>query len=156
MHNGKRQRNHYIYYQMRQIKFTKKGLDNVRNEHDRLLSERPDAVRELSRARELGDLSENGLYHAAKGRLRSIDSQLRRLSNQIKLANIVPSRTILVEQDGKQIAYEIVGDFEADPSQNKISANSPIGSSLLNKKPGDIVQIQTPKGKTILKVLKNS
>lgn len=139
---------------MRQIKFTKKGLENIQNEYDKLLSERPNAVKELVRARELGDLSENGLYHAAKARLRSMDSQLRRMSSQIKLAQVVPSKNILVEQDGKEIEYQIVGDFEADPSQNKISANSPIGSSLISKIPGDIVEIQTPKGILKIKILK--
>lgn len=129
------------------------GLENVQNEYDKLLSERPDAVKELSRARELGDLSENGLYHAAKARLRSIDNQLRRLSNQIKLAQIVHPKRILVEQDGQQIEYQIVGDFEANPSENKISSNSPIGSSLIGKNPDDEVTIQTPKGKLKLKIL---
>lgn len=138
---------------MKRIKFTKEGLDRLKVEYEKLKTDRPDAVKELSRARELGDLSENGLYHAAKARLRSIDSQLRRLSNQIKLADIVPTKKILVEQDGQQIEYQIVGDFEANPSQNKISSNSPIGSSLLNKKPGDTAEIQTPKGKLRLKIL---
>ena len=139
---------------MRQIKFTKTGLEKIQNEHDKLLSERPNAVKELVRARELGDLSENGLYHAAKARLRSMDSQLRRMSNQIKLAEVVPSKNILVEQNGKQIEYQIVGDFEADPSHNKISSNSPIGSSILGKKPGEEVVILTPKGELKLKILK--
>ena len=141
---------------MRQIKFTKKGLEKIQYEHDKLLSERPSAVKELTRARELGDLSENSLYHAAKARLRSMDSQLRRVSNQIKLAKVVSSKKVLVEQDGKEIEYQIVGDFEADPSQNKISANSPIGSSIIGRKPGDTVKILTPKGKLMLKVLEIS
>lgn len=138
---------------MRSIKFTKEGLEKLKTEYGKLNIDRPDAVKELSRARELGDLSENGLYHAAKARLRSIDSQLRRVSNQIKLAQVVPSKKILVQQNGENIEYEIVGDFEADPSQNKISANSPIGSSLINKNPGDTVEILTPKGKLTLKIL---
>lgn len=139
---------------MRLIKFTKEGLEKVRNEHERLMLERPAAVKELTRAREMGDLSENGLYHAAKGLLRSIDSRLRRLNYQIKLANVVSSKKYIVEQNGRKITYEIVGDFEADPSNNKISANSPIGSSLINKRTGDIAEIQTPNGILKLKVLK--
>lgn len=139
---------------MKTIKFTKEGLEKIKTEYEDLKDSRPNAVKELSRARELGDLSENSLYHAAKSRLRSIDSQLRRLSNQIKLAQIVQPQKILVEQEGKKIEYLIVGDLEADPLQNKISPNSPIGSSILNKKPGDTVEIQTPKGKLTLKILK--
>jgi len=139
--------------QMKRIKFTKEGMGQFKTEYEKFKNLRPEAVRELSRARELGDLSENGLYHAAKARLRSIDSQLKRLSNQIKLADIVSVKKILVEQDGEKIEYLIVGDYEADPSQNKISSNSPIGSSLLGKKPGETVEIQTPKGKLTLKIL---
>lgn len=151
MHNGRKPPNGF----MQRIKFTKEGLDRLKTEYEKLRNLRPEAVRELTRARELGDLSENSLYHAAKARLRSIDNQLRRLSNQIKLAEVVRVRKITVEQNGKLVEYQIVGDYEADPSQNKISANSPIGSSLLGKKPGDIVEILTPKGKLMLKILKS-
>lgn len=138
---------------MRRIKFTKEGLSKLKTEYEKLKTLRPEAVRELAHARELGDLSENSLYHAAKSRLRSIDGQLRKLSNQIRLAQVVRLKRILVEQDGKRIEYQIVGDFEAAPSQNKISAYSPIGSSIFGKNPGDIVEIQTPKGKLKLKIL---
>lgn len=139
---------------MKLIKFTEVGLEEIKNELEQLAKKRPDAVKELSRARELGDLSENGLYHAAKANLRSIDSTIRRLTYQVKLAQIVNSPKIIVEEDGKKIEYQIVGDFEADPKNNKISANSPIGKALLHKKPGEIVDIFTPKGKRSLKILK--
>ena len=150
MSNGGRLLNGF----MRKIKFTKEGLKQLKTEYEKLKTLRPGAVRELSRARELGDLSENSLYHAAKARLRSIDNQINRFSNQIKIAQVVRSKKYLVELNGRQVEYEIVGDFEANPSQNKISANSPIGNSLVGKKPGDAVEIQTPKGKLHLKILK--
>ena len=143
-----------LHKTMKQIKFTKEGLDQVKIEYENLKSSRLAAVKELSRARELGDLSENGLYHAAKSNLRSIDSRLRRLLSMIKLAVVVPSKKILVLQEGEKIEYEIVGDFEADPVRHKISANSPIGSSLSGKQPGDIIEIQTPSGKKNLTILK--
>ena len=139
---------------MKRIKFTKEGLDQLKTEYEKLKTDRPHAVKELSRARELGDLSENSLYHAAKSRLRSIDSLIRHIANQIKLAHIVRPKKILVEQNGHNVLYEIVGDFEADPSQNKISANSPIGSSLTGRKPGEEVVTLTPKGELKLKILK--
>lgn len=139
---------------MKTIRFTREGLNKIKQEFTELTLKRAPAVKELSRAREMGDLSENGLYHAAKANLRSIDSRIRRLTLQIKLAEIVESPRIIVEENGKQTEYQIVGDFEADPTKNKVSANSPIGSSLINKKPGDIVEIFTPKGKRTLKILK--
>src|SRR3989344_1545552 len=138
---------------MKLIKFTKEGLDATKREYQELVAKREPAVRELSRAREMGDLSENGLYHAAKANLRSIDSRMRRLSNMIKLADVVSSPKFLVEESGRKIEYEIVGDFEADPHNNKISANSPIGRALIGKKPGARVEITTPKGVRTLKIL---
>lgn len=137
------------------IKFTKEGLKALDNEIKNLEEARPAAVKELSRAREMGDLSENGLYTAAKARLRSIDSQLRRLTNQMKLAQVVSTQKITVEENGKQIEYEIVGDFEADPVNNKISTNSPIGNALRYSVAGEIITIPTPKGGRKLKVVKN-
>lgn len=135
------------------IRFTQEGLKKLKAEYEKLKISRPDAVRELARARELGDLSENSLYHAAKASLRRLDSRLSRLLHQIKLAKVVRIKKVTVEQDDKRVEYKIIGDYEADPSQNKISANSPIGSSILGKKPGDIVEVQTPNGKLKLKII---
>lgn len=139
---------------MKKIRFTKEGLEDLKREYDQLVADRPNAVKELSRARELGDLSENGLYTAAKSRLRSIDSRLERIDAQMKLADVVATQKYLVEQDGKEVEYEIVGDFEADPLNHKISSNSPIGFQLKGKKTGDTVEIQTPGGTKTLKVIK--
>ena len=147
---------------MRRIRFTQEGLDRVKKEYADLQESRDPAVKELVRAREMGDLSENGLYHAAKSRLRSIDSTLRRLSTQIKLAEVYTTPVgkigigskVSVNQDNKDIEYQIVGDFEANPMQNRISPNSPIGQALLGKKEGDNVEIFTPSGTKILKISK--
>jgi transcription elongation factor GreA len=138
---------------MRKIKFTQAGLALLKKELFELEQKRPGAVRELSRARELGDLSENGLYTAAKARLRSIDGRIRRLSEMIKLADVVSSQKYIVEQSGQKIEYEIVGDYEANPSKNKISSNSPIGRALIGKMAGDEITIQTPSGEKVLRVL---
>ena len=138
---------------MKLIKYTPEGLNNLKAQIAQIQQSRPAAVKELTRAREMGDLSENGLYTAAKGRLRSMDSNLRRLTYQMKLAQVVASQKYIVEENGKKIEYLIVGDFEADPLNHKISANSPIGVSLKNAKVGDSVIISTPKGSRTLKVI---
>ena len=70
------------------------------------------------------------------------------------MASVVATKKFVVEQNGCEVTYEIVGDFEADPKQNKISQNSPIGNSLFNKKAGDLAEIFTPNGKLVLKILK--
>lgn len=145
---------------MRRIKFTKEGLAKLKTEYEKLKTDRPSAVKELSRARELGDLSENGLYHAAKANLSSIDSRLRRLSTMIKLAYIGEPPTdrvgigskVIVEQNGKKIEYQIVGDYEADPLNKKISSNSPIGRAIFGKKANEKTQVETPNGTLLLKI----
>ncbi len=147
--------------QPKQISFTKEGLDKLKLELIELQEKRPAAVLELKRAREMGDLSENGLYKAARMQLTSIDASIRRKSAMAKLADvkIAPKdsigigSTILVEQNGKEVQYKIVGDFEADPLNKKISSKSPIGFHLIGKKKGDEISLQTPNGSTIIKVL---
>ena len=143
------------------IRFTKQGLEATKQEYEVLLASRKPAVATLKAARELGDLSENGLYTAAKANLRSIDSRLRRLSAMVKLADVYEApknavgigSKVLTKRGNKEIEYEIVGDYEADPANHKISANSPIGRALVGKKLNDEVRIQTPNGETILKIL---
>ncbi|HVT01699.1 MAG TPA: transcription elongation factor GreA [Patescibacteria group bacterium] len=146
----------------RQIKFTKEGLESLKAEYNTLLEKRPAAVLELKRAREMGDLSENGLYKAARMNLSSIDANLRRMSRMIKLADVQDSPTdsigigsrVVVEQNGEEVVYSIVGDYEANPSEKKISSFSPIGRALSGKNVGEIASIQTPKGELKIKILK--
>lgn len=148
--------------QLRKIKFTKKGLEDLKKELEDLEQDRPDAVKELSRAREMGDLSENGLYTAAKARLRSMDSKILRMKSMIKLADVEEQQEgivgigskVLVKQNGKEIQYEIVGDYEANPLEKKVSANSPIGTALLGKVVGELAIFESPSGKISLEVVK--
>ncbi len=139
---------------LKKIKFTKEGFTEVQNEIEQIKNDRPAAVKELARAREMGDLSENGLYTAAKARLRSMDSQLRRLETQLKLADVIDTKKITVLQNNSEVTYEIVGDFEANPAEKRLSDRSPIGSALKYAVPGEEVKIETPKGTQILKVIK--
>ncbi|HVZ67764.1 MAG TPA: GreA/GreB family elongation factor [Patescibacteria group bacterium] len=146
----------------KQIRFTQEGLDKLKKEYQELLDKRPPAVLELKRAREMGDLSENGLYKAARMNLSSIDANLRRMNRMIKLADVQDAPTnsigigsrVVVEQNGEEIVYSLVGDFEANPSEKKISVLSPIGKSLSGKKAGDVISITTPKGESKIKILK--
>lgn len=150
---------------MKQIRFTKKGFEAIKKEHTDLLEERPAAVLDLKKAREMGDLSENGYYKAAKWKLSEIDRNLRRLLINIKSAvisdnsgkKIVGIGSSVRLSDGKnEFVYEIVGDLEADPKLKKISLLSPIGQALENKKTRDTVEIETPSGKIKYKILKIS
>jgi len=149
---------------IKKIPITREGYEKLKKEYEELKRSRPEAVKTLSEARNMGDLSENGLYAAAKARLRSIDSQMFRLLIQIKLADIV--QTTNKESIGIGSKFEVgdgktnkimhlVGDFEANPLEGKISRKSPIGRALLGKKINDRIEFEAPKGKlsyTILRI----
>lgn len=137
------------------ILFTPDGLNNILKEKEELIIKRKDAVISLRTAREMGDLSENAAYHVARSKLSSIDSRIRHLTYLIRLGRVksLPAEDIIgigskVEliQNNKEIKYEIVGNFEGDPSKNKISNISPLGRSLIGKKPGESIIVHTPNG----------
>ncbi len=142
--------------------FTKEGFEKVKTEHKTLTEKRKSAVETLKRAREMGDLSENGLYKAAKFELSDIDRNLRRLTHFINKGIIaakpngkigVGSKVTVIE-NGEEKKFLIAGDFEANPSENKISQNSPLGKALMNKAEGDSIEIITPGGRKSYKVTK--
>ncbi len=152
-----------VMIQIRLIPITKTGFNNLLIKRDNLLSQRPEAVKTLKAARELGDLSENGLYRSARSRLSGIDAELRRLNMQIKLSEIIEPKTsnlvqigssVTVLENGKEKTYRIVGDIEANPKEKKTSTRSPIGHALVGKKVGDEVIYNAPKAKISLKIIK--
>lgn len=143
------------------IPFTKEGYNKLKREYEELFKERPQAVATLKQARELGDLRENGLYRAARSRLSSIDSRLERLHFMIKLGFVqdISKETISIGSkvkvfDGEHMkVFYIVGNYESDPTQNKISTSSPIGTALVGKSVGDEIEIRIPVGKVIYKIV---
>ena len=150
---------------MKNIRFTKKGFETLKKKYEDLRNSRPAAVLDLKRAREMGDLSENGYYKAARAKLSEIDKNLRTLLFELKSADVVKSsvnnkvgigRTVKLSDGKKEIIFQIVGDLEADPSQKKISLLSPLGQALERKKVGDRAEIITPSGKISYKIIKIS
>ena len=150
---------------MKNIRFTKKGFDALKKAYEDLKNSRPSAVLDLKRARDMGDLSENGYYKAAKFKLTDIDRNLRKFLFELKSADVVKEsnldqvgigRTVKLSDGAKESVFQIVGDLEADPTQKKISLLSPLGQALEGKKAGDKAEITTPKGKFSYKIIKIS
>lgn len=144
---------------LKRIQFTQEGFDKLLKQLQELQDARPAAVKELARARELGDLSENGLYTAAKSRLISIDNTIFRIEMTIKLADIIASNgsskvqigsSVTVTDNGRMVMYRIVGDTEASPKENKITQHSPLGRALVGKSVDDHVVINLPAGQKTL------
>jgi transcription elongation factor GreA len=145
------------------VPVTKEGFEKLQKDLTELKRIRPEAVNTLSDARKMGDLSENGLYTAAKMRLKSIDAQIFRLNIQIKLADIINKKDNFIIGLGSKVTVfdgkierelYLVGDYEADPKSGKISKKSPIGRSLIGKRVGDSVSVFTPSGRKVYKILK--
>jgi transcription elongation factor GreA len=120
---------------------------------------RTELPREISRARALGDLSENAEYHAAKERQRFVDARLGQLKVRLRELSMVDmtriprdrvglgSQVVVldVEKD-EEVTYSLVTSEEADAAAGKISTSSPIGKGLLGKQVGDTVKVKIPDG----------
>jgi len=137
------------------INLTQNGYDKLSNQLESYRARREPAVLSLQKAREMGDLSENGAYKAARFELSDIDRNIRRLERLLKYASVVSRPTsgvvgfgsvVKVVSEGKETTYELVSKHESDPIQNKLSVESPIGSSFLGKTSGDVIEINVPAG----------
>lgn len=148
---------------MDKIRFTQKGYDDLKQELADLKAERPAVIEDVQKARELGDLKENGYYQASKAKLRSIDSRVTRILYYLKVGEIVAEqkvgeigigKTVTLKNDAREVTYLIAGDLEANPSEGKLSLRSPIGKALEGKKEGDEVEIVIPSGTVKYKITK--
>lgn len=138
------------------ILFTKEGYQNVLDQKAKLLRERPEAVENLKKSREMGDLSENGYYKASRARLSFIDGQLRRLERLVRFGKIIDHRgvlgtigfgnTVTVKGPKGAMTLTIVGGYESDPKRHTISHISPLGKALMGHKQGDTITLHAPSG----------
>lgn len=145
------------------IVLTKEGLAELKAEYEELVKlKRPATVARLSDARDLGDLSENSEYTAAKQDLAFIDGRIAELEEILHSAKVVTSHKkgqvevgckVTLHIDGKREVFTVVGEWEADPKEKKISHESPLGRALLGKKVGDRVEVEAPAGKILYKIL---
>ncbi len=141
----------------------KRFEDEIQELERELKTELP---KEIKRARELGDLSENAEYQAAKERQRYLEARIAMLKKRVgelSLVNLdrVPrdkvglgSEVHVREDNGESIVYRLVMPEDADAAHGKISTSSPIGRALLNKEPGDEVTVTTPNGKRHFEIVK--
>jgi transcription elongation factor GreA len=145
------------------VVMTKNGLAELKRELEELMNvKRPEAVNRLADARELGDLSENSEYAAAKQDLSFIDGRILELEEIIHGAKIVTTHQksqvdvgckVTLTISGKKEEFLLVGEWEADPKAKKISHSSPLGKALMGKKVGEKVEVEAPAGKVLYKIL---
>ena len=142
---------------------TPSGLEEIKKELAELLNKkRPVAVSRLSAARDLGDLSENSEYTAAREDLAFIDGRILELEEVLRQAKVVIKAVkgkidfgckVTLHLNGKKEIFTIVGEWEANPLEKKISHASPLGLALLGKKVGEKVEVEAPVGKLIYTVI---
>jgi transcription elongation factor GreA len=137
---------------------TSRGLKELKAELKQLVEDkRPKLIDRVAEARAHGDLSENSEYTAAREDLAFVEGRVDELEELIAKAKLIPNANnhgevilgcqVTVEINGEEQTFEMVGEWEADPMEKKISHTSPLGMALLGKKQGDAVEIEAPAGK---------
>jgi transcription elongation factor GreA len=138
------------------VHITPEGLEAVRRElHELTTVRRPNIVQKIKAARELGDLSENFEYHAAKNEQGMMESRINELESIIKNHVLIEAKaatgvvsmgsTVRFSEDGQdEESYRIVGPAEADPKAGRVSYESALGKALIGHRVGDEVEIKTP------------
>jgi len=146
---------------------TREGYDAILKEIETLWSyERPVVVQQVAEAAAHGDRSENAEYIYGKKRLGQIDSRMRYLTGKVRDVNVVDldqqepvdhvvfGAVVRVEdEDGAEKQWRLVDKDESDPKRGRISIQSPIGIALVNRKVGDVIVAQLPRGPVELEIL---
>ncbi|MBQ7104881.1 MAG: transcription elongation factor GreA [Bacilli bacterium] len=142
----------------KKIYLTREGLEELKNELDYLINvRRPENITAIKEARALGDLSENADYDAARNEQAELEGRIKKLEKMLENVEIIEKidtdkvsigSTVSIKyvDDDDEDEYKIVGSQEADPFMSKISNESPIAKAILNKKVGDIVEVESPNG----------
>ena len=145
---------------MNKIPMTKEGYLKLQEELRKLTSEdRPNIIAAIAEARGHGDLSENAEYQYAKEQQSLIEGRISDLESSISRAEVIDIKemsgdeikfgaTVEIEDDntGNKQKYQIVGEYESDIENKKLSIISPLARGLIGKSQGDIVEINSPKG----------
>lgn len=152
---------------MDKIPMTRGGLLALEKELRVRISEtRPEIVAAIAEARAHGDLSENAEYSAARERQSFNEGRIKELESVIGLAEIIdPSqfaghksikfgaKVVIADEDNNERKFQIVGEYESNADEGRISIGSPIARGLIGKSLGDTVEIRTPKGATSYEII---
>src|SRR3990167_7788339 len=135
------------------FRLTNAGLDDLKEEHTTLVSQRTRIAERIRQARELGDLSENAEYQTAREEQDRLEARISEVEHIVQNAQVIKkprgdnmvqlgSTVKLKSACGVQKEFQVVGTMEAHPLSGKISDESPIGKALLGKKEGDKVVLK--------------
>lgn len=149
----------------KEIILTSAGYKELEEElQDLKLNKRTEVVEAIKEARSHGDLSENSEYDAARDEQAQLEARIQELEYKLEHAVISDGATdrvavgstvtVVYEDDDEEVEYKIVGGLEADPFENKISNESPIGQAIIGAKVGDVIAVSSPNGSYNVKIVK--
>jgi transcription elongation factor GreA len=153
----------------RQSVITQEGLEKLKEEIEYLsTSKRREVAERIKEAREFGDISENAEYDDAKNEQALLEQRIAQLEERLRRSSVIDEKDIDTnvagvgttvhvkdQKSGDSQKFQIVGSTEADPTQQKLSNESPIGKALLGHKRNDVVSVDVPRGpKRKLKITK--
>lgn len=152
---------------MEKVPITKAGFEKLKKDLETIKNVSiPENVRDIEVARAHGDISENAEYSAAKERQSFLYGRMQELENQLATSNVINLKGLnsskvvfgcyvsLEDIDsGEKINFQLLGPYESDINQNKISVTSPIGRALIGKSIGSEISVQTPGGMRNLEII---
>jgi transcription elongation factor GreA len=152
---------------VKEVILTKEGYEKLKQEIDYLRTEKRKEVAERIRvAREFGDIAENAEYDDAKNEQMMLEHRIAQLEERLLAARVIDKKEISKDsvsigsrvklrdvEAKKTVEYHIVGSAEANPAENKLSNESPVGKAILGHKKGETVEVTTPRGALKFKIL---
>ena len=152
---------------MKEVILTSQGYKKLSQEIEYLQTEKRREVAERIRiAREFGDIAENAEYDDAKNEQAMLEHRIAQLEERLLSAHVITKKEISKDsvsvgatvklrdiQANKTVEYHIVGSTEANPAENKLSNESPVGKAIMGRKKGDTVEVTAPRGALQFKIL---
>ena len=147
---------------------TANGLTRLQDELKHLKqNERPAVIKAIAEAREHGDLSENAEYHAAREKQSFIEGRVMELEDKLARCEVIDisklsgdvvrfgaTVTLVDEDTDEELTYQLVGEWEADVKDGRLSISAPIARAVIGKSEGDSVEVATPAGDRSYEILK--
>jgi transcription elongation factor GreA len=152
---------------VKEVILTPEGYENLKQEIETLSTDKRREVAERIRiAREFGDIAENAEYDDAKNEQAHLEARIAMLEERLKMARVVTKKEIKSGEvsigtkvrlrdvkANKTVEYHIVGSAEANPAENKLSNESPVGKAIMGRKKGETVEVAAPRGKLTFKIM---
>lgn len=148
---------------------TREGMQRLKKRMNVLIEERAKVIKQVVQAREMGDLSENAEYHAARERQHSIESEYENIKKKINHLQVIDTDsipkdavrfgacvTLMDQNQNREVKIKLVGGdevFDSEDEYKRMSVTSPIGKGLIGKKAGETVIINTPDGERTFKII---